>query len=955
MKKRLLSFILAVIMIIGCVSSIPVFAAEKEEATKTVDYLDMGFDELMLTKMIKNAETFTEKELETKLSAFYLGNKIDNEKDKLEQMFLVYSAHGYNMYYDRISAEVAVEDTRTGQILFTNPYDVNTGISSDAVKQKLMSQIIIKYTDMSSGNEYQMLSFTDAAIKQQITAKYIRGGIRVEYTMGREETRKLVPRRIEKTRFEDIILNKIKDTKEKEYLVAFFTLMDLSDPTLPETARAEIRAKYEVADQMALYVIDPNIKERELLILEDTIKKYTQYSFDDMLSDHSQTMYEGTENASALFKLALEYYIEEDGLRVRLPAKGIRYDSASFTLNNIVILPYMGTGRQGNTGYTMIPDGSGALIRFEDLGTSSAAVTGKIYGQDYAFHTISGQNMETWRLPVFGVIEDYVFTESGEQILDENLVYEEDSIDEEEAVDEDEEDVEEATYTMSRGYVAILTEGDSLAEITSEHGGSLHKYHSVYTTFYPRQKDSYVLDGVSATGSNAMWTVESPRKYVGNYTLKYIMLSGDDANYTGMAKKYREYLEKNGYITKLEDDNSDIPLYIENFGMVQTTERRFGLPVEVDTPLTTFEQSVEILKALQDKDINNINLILKGWSNGGLRNEPFSKLDVEKVLGGTNGLKELNEYAEANSIGLFPSFDFTYARRGADGWFDGFDAKKDTAKTIDNRTASKKVYDPLFQMFDDTGLMLVSPTKFMSFYEKISDKYNKLEISGIAVPTLGSDINSDHNEDEPLNREDSKELIAELLQRFKDDGYELMLNAGNSYTFKYADHIVDVPLDSSERQTTSETIPFFGMVLHGYTDFAGTAINLAGDYRYNLLKTIENGASPYFILSYDNTSDLKNTSFNEYYSVRFGTWFGEETDEEGNITYTGGDVLDTYNTINEALKPVRNATVTEHEFVGKNIVKMTYDNGISFILNYNNKPVQIEGYELEALDFVVIK
>ncbi|MBQ9922775.1 MAG: hypothetical protein IJO52_11340, partial [Clostridia bacterium] len=510
----------------------------------------------------------------------------------------------------------------------------------------------------------------------------------------------------------------------------------------------------------------------------------------------------------------------------------------------------------------------------------------------------------------------------------------------------------------SRGYVAILTEGDSLAEITSEHGGSLHKYHSVYTTFYPRQKDSYMLDGVSATGANAMWTVESPRKYVGNYTLKYIMLSDEEANYTGMAKKYREYLEKNGILTKLDNSNDDIPLYIENFGIVETTERRFGLPVEVDTPLTTFEQSTEILQILKEKGIDNINLILKGWNNGGLRTGPVSKLKVEKDLGGVKGLEALNTYTQENGIGLFPAFEFTYVRMGTDGSFDGFDAKEDTSKTIDNRTASKKKYDPLYQTFDKkTGQMLLSPSKILPFYERISDKYAKYAIGGIAVPTLGSDINSDHNEDNPLNREDTKELVTELLQKFKDDGYEVMLNAGNSYTFKYADHIVDVPLDSSVRQTTSEAIPFFGMVLHGYTEFAGTAINLAGDYRYNLLKTIENGANPYFILSYDNTSELKNTTFNQFYSVRFGTWFGEETDDEGNVTYTGGDVLETYNTLNEALKPIRNACAVSHEFIGKGgkVVKMTYDNGVSYILNYNNKPVEVEGYQLDALDFVVIK
>ena len=41
-----------------------------------------------------------------------------------------------------------------------------------------------------------MNSFTDAAASRQITVKNIRGGVRVEYTIGREEVTYLVPRLI---------------------------------------------------------------------------------------------------------------------------------------------------------------------------------------------------------------------------------------------------------------------------------------------------------------------------------------------------------------------------------------------------------------------------------------------------------------------------------------------------------------------------------------------------------------------------------------------------------------------------------------------------------------------------------------------------------------------------------------------------------------------------------------
>ncbi len=34
---------------------------------------------------------------------------------------------------------------------------------------------------------------------------------------------------------------------------------------------------------------------------------------------------------------------------------------------------------------------------------------------------------------------------------------------------------------------------------------------------------------------------------------------------------------------------------------------------------------------------------------------------------------------------------------------------------------------------------------------------------------------------------------------------------------------------------------------------------------------------------------------------------------------------------------------------------MTYSNGVTYILNYNNNSVSVEGHELDALGFVVIK
>ena len=61
-------------------------------------------------------------------------------------------------------------------------------------------------------------------------------------------------------------------------------------------------------------------------------------------------------------------------------------------------------------GYLFYPDGSGAIFEFSDLYTATNKPnvfwSGKIYGQDYAYQEVGGQNKEIMRMPVYGVVEN---------------------------------------------------------------------------------------------------------------------------------------------------------------------------------------------------------------------------------------------------------------------------------------------------------------------------------------------------------------------------------------------------------------------------------------------------------------------------------------------------------------------------------------------------------------------
>ena len=841
--------------------------------------------------------------------------------EKLATMKPEYSAGGYTIFVDDFSGEVGFYNEKTGEILFTNPYDVAGGPATVAVKNDLFSQIDIKFKD-SEGNSYDYNSFSQASLKNQITVKPMKNGVRVEYSIGDEETRYLVPMLIEKSRFEELVQKNILENdpvdREKRWfqvnnkgIGAYYTLLDPTDPTKNSADIAEMQRKYPITRKMAVYVLDTSAGMRELKQLQAVIKAYDpNYTFAKLEEDHSMTGYVNTTKAPPLFKMALEYTIDENGLAVRLPASGIRYDEDEYQLLSLRLLPYLGAGSAAYKGYTFFPDGSGSLFRFEDLAGSQVTVTGKVYGRDYAYQDVGTERQEIIRMPVFGVVEDYIGLETKIDITEQTA--EDGTVTKTAAATGGEQ------VSVKRGYVAYIEEGESLATITSSHGGIKHKYNSVYTEYSPRPTDSFNLADSISVGENSIWTVVSNRKYAGNYKLRIQMLTDDGkakaaglsdgeyytASYVGMAKAYRDYLVKTGTLTELTEDDvkEDVPLYIESFGCIDETANVLGIEYIKKTPLTSFDDLKTMTEELNDNGITNINYRLTGFTNGGMSKPAApTKAKFEDSVGGNSGFNDFNAFANERGVGVYPDFDFVYVKN--DNMFDGYSASKHSTKSIDGRYTMKQVYYAALQQFSSSGLSCVSPTAFDELYGKVMSDYDKLDGSAISVSTLGSDLNSDFDKDSPSNREESKEATLDLLK----DMYEryngnVMADGGNVFTLKYVKHIINASLVNSNLNSESNMVPFLGMVLHGYRSFAGTPTNMSSDISYETLKMLESGAAPYFTLSYENTKLLKEDSkLSSYYSVQYDIWLDE--------------LVERYNTINGALKDLQTSKIVNHEFL----------------------------------------
>ncbi len=921
LMKRIISTFLVILMLASSLSIAIMAEGESEETTTTApvyEYNTSNADRTMNYMTGSYPYCVPGKEDPATTTC------ITTQEEKLEVMDLRFDNGNYRMYVDAFSGEVAVENIATGEVLFTNPYNVgakgtsstnmkdengnvnaNLALSED-VQKKLLSQLHIRFTDTSNSNLVQdFYSFEHASMGgdmknetpvSQIVVKSIKNGLRLEYSIGRIDARYLVPERIKADKYEEEILALVTRSEEeggatrfeKMKLNSHYHKMDIEEELKDfvgsdkyEEKKAALLRQYPEAANQPIYVLSDDTGRNDYKALEKIIKKYCpEFSFEDMDEAHLELNFTPDSQNAPLFKVALEYTIGEDGLTVRLPASGIRFNESIYRIEFIEILPYMGAAANTNDGYAFFPDGSGALFDFQELAkkTNVSSFYGDVYGEDFAYFNVgSGRpHNQIVRYPVYGLTETVVDWEGKEK---------------------------------DRGFLAIVEEGDSLMTLSYSNE---NKHNSLITRVNPRPYDSYKMNSTISVAGNAEWTVVSDRKYTGSIQIKYVMLTDPDIatgenyyepSYVGMAKAYRQYLIKNGTLTKLteEDVKENIPLYIETFGATVASEKFLSIPYNTMKPLTSFGDIKKMYEELSGVGVDNVNFILTGYTDGGLNMDsvPY-KLKWEKAVKKDLKFEELIADAKEKGYGIYPDFDFAFV--SSNTLFDGLTLKKHAVMTIDGRYSSKREYSATRQAYVSYFELAISPAYFSRFYERLTKDYLEYDPIGISVSSLGSYLNSDFDEDEPYNREDGKDFTVEAFKYLDEKYNKVMTSGGNAYTWKYVDYITDISTDSSRHVASSATVPFLGIVLHGYVQTAGTPANMEGDIDYAILRAIENGASLKFILSYRNTAELKEwTDTNMYYSVRYDIWFD--------------DLVERYNKINDAINGLQLSTIEHHEFL----------------------------------------
>jgi len=792
------------------------------------------------------------------------------------------------LYIDGKTAAITVMNSKTGVSWSSNP-------QNDTGNEFIASQFSVNYVD-DEEKEYERNSYADSVLLGQYSFYPLENGIRVNYTVNEKEKKYLVSPVIGADRFEKI-LSKLSE-EDRMMLESFYTFKTLEGVS-PE-AEAWQKTVFPALRYGDIYVLSSGYSNTQGVTASDLMLQMIEpyfisagYTEEDLKYDTAQNLLEPIDEEEYSIEISIEYTLDENGLTARIPQKSIIYDEKSMKLTNLTFLPFMGATDKTANGYMLIPDGSGAIIEFNNGKKTISAYEKRIYGDDRSLQkefkdVTDGSQIY---LPVFGVSHN------------------------------------------NSAMLAVIENGDAVATIHSDVSGKLNDYNYVYSSY--KLIENSIESNSILNQSGASLYQREPLK--SDIQIKYIFTDNDNGSYIGMASAYRDYLISAEKLKAATARSSSISFAINTIGSVSYKTTRLGMPIEAQKALTTFEQAEEILKQLKKADIENITFSYSGWMNNGLYGKAPYKIDPVKALGGKRSFNNLTDYISENKIDFFPEVNFTYVTDMGNG----YSKNGDTARDLSGNLAKNHTYNLAIGNWNEEDFQyIVSPSVFGKIAESFMKASDKYSIKGISTPHFSNELNGDYDKEACIDRQQALKKTTEALASISKAGKKIQVDGANAYTLANASFVTGVPLNSGNHYLFDRTVPFYQAVLHGAVPYSSTPLNLSGDFERSCLKCIEYGASPYFKWIYADNIELKETDYN-IYNVNYALWFE--------------DAIEAYKDINDALSDCQNEVIVSHNEISKNLYKTTYSNGNCIYVNYGDEVIEAEGQTIMACDYVVVK
>lgn len=575
-----------------------------------------------------------------------------------------------------------------------------------------------------------------------------------------------------------------------------------------------------------------------------------------------------------------------------------------YAILDIKLLPYFGAANESQAGELLVPDGSGALIKFNNGKNHNDIIyyNNKVYGNNITMALNQADTVkEQISLPVFG--SKWEGTED----------------------------------TPASAFLGVIITGDASSSIVASTSGKSSSYNTIHPVAHMAEHE-YIRVGTSVFVGQESRVLAISDNQMGNqnFAVRYYFLNGEKANYVGMAEKYREHLQDANLLKKsaLADKKY---LVLDLVGAVSIEKYVFGVMKPVVTPLTTYNDVVTIVKELKEEGVDNLIVNYIGALEGGLNNKIYSKVDTESVLGSSEEFRNMLAYLEQEGVQFYLETNPVDVYNNGNG----YDNNADTAKTFFDKYAFQYRYVLDSNQPDRTNRWhILHPEKVPGLVNKYLDSATEWGIGNISIDRLGKVLYTDYRDDVPsTTRSHALNYWNEALKAADEKSDTLMLHGGNAYALAYADVVTDIANGSSDFDMADQTVPFYQIAFQGTTVLAPTAFNMSVDYERELLKVLENGSNLKYNLIYGDVDQLVGTEYNNMVSYSYKRWKSK--------------IVEHYKTLQDASAQFAGKNIISHEIVAEDVTVTEYENG-KLVVNCSNEAYPYEGVEIPAKQYKVI-
>lgn len=586
----------------------------------------------------------------------------------------------------------------------------------------------------------------------------------------------------------------------------------------------------------------------------------------------------------------VEYVLRDDSMLVTIDTPEI-CEGSSHLLVSVSLAPFLCSARSSSdNSYLLVPTGSGALMYAKDTPELERTYLGEVYGNDAARPiTESISNNQAVRLPVFGA-------KDGESAI-----------------------------------MGIIEKHSGAAFLEAMSGNRRTGYSNVYPTFYVRGYDIFDKSSYKRMTDDLIRVSDSITKEV--ISVGYYPLTKDDADYNGMAKRYRKYLEDSGLLKVEKNDSS--PYSVTVSGGVLTTSLVFGLPKKTLKTMTTFLDAEKIVEDLVEETGISPIVRLQGFGDSGIN---YGKVgggyDFPSKLGSDKQRKALQKACENENVKLFYDFDLiNYAKAGS-----GFSYINDSAKTAVFKVAEQYMVNTPLREFEYTmSYRILGRKQLGEAVEKLIDTAEDKGLKNISLTTLGTYAYSDYSDSAYISKGKIAEDVKAMLNSVSDK--KLAVASGpNAYAASAAGLVFDAPTDNGAYNAFDEEIPFYAMVFRGARPLYTNPINIEGNKELAILRAAIGGMGLGFSLIKDFDISYMETGAAKLYGMVYD-------DNKEFINNTVSDYEKFY-------KAVQNEYIDRYEKISESLSKTTFQNGVVLYANHSNEAVESPLGTIEAYGYL---